>query len=222
MTLQIMTNHRLLELIIEIIELWNNQGMASMSSKDLAHEIQLIARMASRDSKAMSELYDLYSGLLYSVVLKITRVQSEAEEVLQDVFVSAWDNAHKFDPKKAKVFTWLMTIARNKAIDRVRSKAYKVQQASSGDEFEKIEAATVSPLNSRMAKENASVIKEALDCLPEEQKKVIQLSYYEGQSQSQVAETLGIPLGTVKTRMRLGMLKLTEELKDRLGDSYAA
>ena len=222
MTLQIMANHRLLEHIVEIIEYWTKQGKTALSNSNLAHEIQLIARMASRDSKAMSELYDLYSGLLYSVVFKITRVQSEAEEVLQDVFVSAWDNAHKFDPKKAKVFTWLMTIARNKAIDRVRSKAYKVQQASSGDEFDKIESATISPLNSQLAKDNASVIKEALNGLPEDQKKVIQLSYYEGQSQSQVAETLGIPLGTVKTRMRLGMMKLTEELKNRLGDNYAA
>lgn len=186
-------------------------------TKDEERDRELMARIKARDASALSELYDHYNRLLFGLILSILKKREEAEDILQEVFTKIWENAEKFDLEKGTVYTWIVTMARNKSIDRLRSKVYKEQKKQSTslddeDVFHPLYSDESDPLENTILSERAKIVHEALNEISEKQRKVLQVSYFSGMSQSEISEEFGIPLGTVKTRMRDGMIKLRELL----------
>ncbi len=187
------------------------------NSEDLA----LLAQVSQKDQKALETLYAKYQRVVYSLVLRIVRDEDEASELLQDVFVQVWQKADLFDQDRGNFNTWLLTLAHNKAINTLRSKAYKKRALENRGDADDIvkwagDAATDTrtPLSEQIADDARTQVLEALRQIPEAQRQALILAYYEGLSQSEIAERLDVPLGTIKTRMRQGMLKLKEILGD--------
>ena len=163
-----------------------------------ASDAALIARIVERDESALAALYDRYAGMLSSVLNRILRDAQAAEEILQDIFYQLWRTAARFDPARGSLPGWLLVIARNRAISRLRR-----HNPVSGEEF--LENTVVLPTNleSNIAQQQLiGKVKSALDNLPIEQRAAIELAYFEGLSHSEIAARTGDPLGTVKTRLR--------------------
>lgn len=157
----------------------------------------------------MEYLYDHYSGALYGAIFRIIKKEEIAEEVLQDVFLKTWDRFDQYDASKGKLFTWLLNVARNQAIDKTRSREIS-QEKKTGDL-----AKVVSRIDSEDYVEQRIEgigVKEILKELPEEQKFVVEYLYLKGYTQSELAEEFSIPLGTVKTRLRMAMQQLRTSL----------
>jgi RNA polymerase sigma-70 factor (ECF subfamily) len=169
-----------------------------------------VNRLQSRDRTALDYLYDHYSGALYGVVSRVIQKEDIAEEVLQDVFLKIWDKIDQYDPSKGKLFTWMLNIARNQAIDKTRSKEISKEQKTRTIEkvVSRIEARE--PVEQRV---DDIGVKDIIKSLPDEQQFVVDYLYFRGYSQSELADEFNIPLGTVKTRLRLAMQSLRETLK---------
>ncbi len=167
-------------------------------------------RVATGDEAAFEALYDRYSGLLYSTIISIIKHPPEAQDVLQEIFVHIWKQAKNFDSERGNVYSWFITITRNRAIDRLRSKGYKVRQYETSDDAEMLEIADphFSPLDAMSIAERQSLIQTALTRIPAEQRDALHLAYFQGYTQVEIADLLQIPLGTIKTRMRQGLIKL--------------
>ena len=180
------------------------------SEETKAKELELIKQIAKKDHKALSELYDLYRSFLFGLIIKIVKKREESEEVLQEVFVQVWDKANTFDYQKGNVYVWLVTLTRNKAIDKIRSKSYRNSNLNSDieDYSMYLEAESVNGLSYTLHNERSKFLQDALNQIPAEQRELLELAYFKGYSQSDLAEKLELPLGTVKTRMRSGMKKL--------------
>jgi RNA polymerase sigma-70 factor (ECF subfamily) len=178
-------------------------------------DAELIELVANGEARALEVLYDRYSRVVYSFALRIVGDPQLAEEILQEVFFRVWQQGSGFQSNRGSLITWLLSITHNLAIDEVRKRNRRPQKADSedpelvlggmADESTDIEQ-EVWLLGVRTA------IVEALDRVPKEQRVVIELAYFRGLTQREIAETLGQPLGTVKTRMRLGLQKLREQL----------
>ncbi|HKK44806.1 MAG TPA: sigma-70 family RNA polymerase sigma factor [Balneolaceae bacterium] len=178
---------------------------------DSDDEIKLMRRIKQRDADALEELYDLYKRLLFGMVVSIVKKREESEDVLQEIFVKIWNKADSFNEERGNVYSWIVTLARNKAIDRIRSKGYKTQQKQSVSIHEPLftlETDKHDPMETTIFSDRAELVKKALGEIPAEQSEVIKIAYYRGMTQSEIAEYLDIPLGTVKTRTRQGMIKL--------------
>jgi RNA polymerase sigma-70 factor (ECF subfamily) len=174
---------------------------------------ELLSRMAGGDESALAAFYDRYRRLVYSLALRVVRTTTEAEEVTADVFWQAWKQAGQYNSGRSKVYTWLMMIARTRAIDRQRS--LKRQEAW----LDVMEERCEGPMEQQIELEDDLCLIEqrrrvmaALDSLPEAQRLVIELAYYEGLSQSEIAARLNQPLGTVKGRIRMAMAHLRDQL----------
>lgn len=180
-------------------------------------EIKLMKRIKARDEEALSELYDLYNRLLFGMIISIVKKREEAEDLLQEVFVKIWQKAHTFNEDKGNAYSWIVTLTRNKAIDRIRSKGYKTQQKATQDvdapEFT-LEGDAFDPLETTIFSDRAELVRNALMEIPESQCEVLKIAYYRGMTQTEISEHLDIPLGTVKTRMRQGMIKLKDILEE--------
>jgi RNA polymerase sigma factor (sigma-70 family) len=168
-------------------------------------EPELIARLIKKDQSALDYLYDHYSGALYGVVFRILRKEETAEEVLQDIFLKVWDKIESYDPSKGKLFTWMINIARNQAIDKTRSK--EVSKGRKTDDIDYLVNKIDIQEHSQLAVD-AIGLKEVLLKLSEDQQFIVTQLYLKGYTQSEVAEEFDIPLGTVKTRLRLAMIEL--------------
>lgn len=186
------------------------------NGRNASEEANLVAMIAKKDQQALSRLYDLYAKLLFSLIYKVVGKQETAEDILQEIFVMVWEKAAMFDPSKGSVYTWLAAMSRNKSIDYLRSKANKNQKkhVSEADEhiFPILESEGMNPLDATIQNERSTMVRQALDGLPEEQKTIIAIAYFKGYTQSEIAEEFNLPLGTVKTRMRQGMIKLKDLL----------
>jgi RNA polymerase sigma-70 factor (ECF subfamily) len=181
---------------------------------------ELMERLDSRDLAAFEALYDRYGDLVYSVSLRVVGDTYVAEDVTQDVFMRVWRRPEQFDPRRGKLVTWLLSVARNRSIDHRRSQSRRLRHESlpsveeeedvlpSADERDDPALATV------LADDRAAV-RRALEVLPQEQKLAITLAYFGGLTQQEIANKLGQPLGTVKTRIRLGMQKMRVALQPR-------
>ena len=171
---------------------------------------ELIERLRRRDPDAMSDLYDRYSRIVYSVILRVVRNASVAEELAQETFLRAWNRAGDFDSARGKLVPWLLTIARNRAIDYLRSTAG--QQQSNTFELVSSERVTlfVNTEDRMLDLEQARRIRAAFSQLNKNQREVLELAYFEGLSQSEMAEKLGQPLGTIKTWVRTALTNLRE------------
>jgi RNA polymerase sigma-70 factor (ECF subfamily) len=180
--------------------------------------IRLIADR--RDDDALSALYDRYSRLVYSVALQLLGDPGRAEEVTLDVFTRVWEKSGIYDSARAKVQTWIVSMARNRAIDLLRRADARLDDYSVdlADVAYRLEADSDTPEQAVVKGLQASRVRAALTELPDEQQRVVLLAYYRGYTQRQIAEELGLPLGTVKTRVRLAMEKLRVLLAEEQTD----
>ena len=176
----------------------------------------LIGRVAEGDQSALTTLYDATSRLVFGLILRVVVDRSTAEEVLLDVYTQVWRQASTYDIKRGAPLAWLMTIARTRSIDRLRSGKHEHQNRESLDAIGEITSSTASPEADSVTAERRQLVRAALDTVSAEQREVIELAYYAGLSHSEIALKLGQPLGTVKTRTRLGMMKLRDMLRPAL------
>jgi RNA polymerase sigma-70 factor, ECF subfamily len=188
----------------------------SNASVDLA----LLQRIVARDERAVAELYDRHSRLVFSVIRRILRSQSDAEDVLQDTFVRVWSRADTYDASLGSPSTWLTRIARNRAVDRLRAQRTRADvdgPAPDTKESGEIRMA-VAAVSDRpdVRTEDAAVttaLRGAVARLPESQRVLIEAAYFEGYTHQELAARMGVPLGTVKTRIRAGLTALRGQLE---------
>jgi RNA polymerase sigma-70 factor (ECF subfamily) len=177
-------------------------------------QVQLLRRIAAHDREALADFYDQVAGPLFSTATRILGDAHEAEEVVQDVFVQIWDKAGTFDAALGSPFTWAMRITRNRSIDRLRSRQRRTKLATQF--LENFEITTNGSAASELGEEAVVQIRSTISSLPVDQRRVIEMAFFGGQTHAEIAEKLGEPLGTVKARIRRGMLKLRESLQGYL------
>lgn len=177
-------------------------------------DVELLHAVARGDEVALARLYDQYRVILFGLLVRILGSREEAEDILQDVFVQVWKRARDFDEKRGKPFTWLVTLTRSRAIDRLRLLGARNRLAESVAKGQPEDVSDA--LSDTIQSGQRSIVQQALAELPAEQKEALVLAYYEGLTQSEIASQLGTPLGTVKTRMRSGMTKLRDLLGSQL------
>ena len=178
--------------------------LTSLEPKTTYSEQELVALLNQQDNDAFNYLYDHYSGALFTIVNQIVPDKDTASDVLQEVFVNIWKKIDSYDVAKGRLFTWMLNIARNAAIDKVRSKGYRDNQRTQS---------IVDGENAGMSISSNPVVndvglKKVLTTLNEEYRKLIDLSYFQGFTHEEIAKMLGIPLGTVKTRIRTAISQL--------------
>lgn len=166
-------------------------------------DAELLQALQAHDEGAFGYLYDAYSKALYGVILQVIPQPETAEDVLQEVFVRIWQNIGAYDPQKARLYTWMLNIARNAAIDRLRSKDFNKSTKTA----ELKEHVYEEREGSAGAVEDVG-LKKVLNALPTESRRLLELSYFQGYTQEEIARLLGIPLGTVKTRIRTTIMHL--------------
>ena len=173
---------------------------------------QLIAQTAQGDQAALAMLYDRTSPHVFGLVLKILNNHESAEEVTLDVYTQVWRQAHTYDHTRGAPGAWLMTLARTRAIDRFRAGAIERGRIASLDAAQFFASDDATPEQDVQGQERRRYVQQALATLSPEQRQAIALAYFYGLSQSEIADELQLPLGTVKTRIRLGMVKLRDAL----------
>ena len=171
-------------------------------------DIALIERIVAREADAVGELYDRHNRLLFGLILRILRHRSEAEEVLQEVFVLVWTRAETYNVALGSPAAWLVRIARNRAIDRLRANAVRLRAVESAPAAANVD----NPEAQATASEQQRVVARALESLPADQRTLIEEAYFLGMTQSELADKFKLPLGTVKTRIRAGMQALRQQL----------
>jgi RNA polymerase sigma-70 factor, ECF subfamily len=178
---------------------------------------ELMPWIGRRDAEAFEVFYDRHGGVAFSLAYRILGDRGAAEDCIQEAFISIWRSGGRFDPTRGSVRSWTLSIVRNRAIDALRSKAGKAPKLTFDDD-EILESRPAGELTDEeaMRLETATEVRGALSQLPDEQSKVIQLAYFGGFSQSEIAAMLSVPLGTVKGRMRLGLEKIRGELAEGL------
>lgn len=186
----------------------------SLAMLSPADEAALLDRIRRRDPQAAADLYSRFGRLVFSVTLRISQNRETAEDLTQEVFLRVWNRAAQYDRKRGELGSWILTIARHIAIDHVRSAASRAQRSETpfpdAREHVQLSALTTDP----ELLERARRVRQALHRLDEKQRQVIQLAYFEGLSQSEMADRLGQPLGTVKTWTRAALKLLREELAE--------
>jgi RNA polymerase sigma-70 factor (ECF subfamily) len=188
----------------------HNAAEAQSSGPDFA---ALIGKVAEGDQQALATLYDGTSKLVFGLVLRILGDRSVAEEVLFDVYTQVWRQAARYDPSRGGPLGWITTIARSRAIDRLRSDKPLQQEDELSDTTASRETSAASPETNAALAEMREIVRAALAHLSPEQREIIELAYYSGMTQTEIAAHLSLPLGTVKTRTRLAMMKLRDALK---------
>ena len=192
--------------------------MESDSSSELANEILLRQKIAQGDKRAFAEFYDRFSGVLFAAALRVLNNREATEDVIQDVFIQIWEKAPLYDATRGKPLTWAMTLTRNKAIDRLRSLQ---RRARLHDDAGK-EAATTEQFDGHSAlddvenTERGAIVRAAFEKLSEEQRQALEMAFFGGLTHTEIAGHLGEPVGTIKARIRRGMMKLRDVLASRL------
>jgi RNA polymerase sigma-70 factor (ECF subfamily) len=178
-------------------------------------DVSLLRRMATGDEQALGALYDRWHAVVHGVVARMLRQPDDVEDVVEEAFWQAWRQASRFDPTRGAVHTWLLTIARSRALDRVRSLRRRREDPLEGDDGQAMAqpAAEGDPGLDAEAAELRTLVVAAMAELPSEQREALELGYFGGLSQTEIAERTGQPLGTVKTRMRLALQKLRSQLQ---------
>jgi RNA polymerase sigma-70 factor, ECF subfamily len=175
---------------------------------------QLIEAIAVQDADALASLYDRYKIVLFSIIIRFLNNREEAEDVLQETFLQIWQKAKNFDENRGRGFTWLVTLSRGRAIDRLRSLA--VRQRTAVESLNAKSEAIANIEDQTMIKQQRLAIANILNELPKDQRTVLLLAYFEGFTQTEIAAKLDSPLGTVKTRMRKATIKLRENFGESL------
>jgi len=177
-------------------------------------DLELLQAIARRDEYALGSLYDRYRLILFGLLMRILSSREEAEDVLQEVFLQVWRRARDFDELRGRPFTWLVTLTRSRGIDRLRLLGARQRLAAAArvDKAEDVSDA----VKDAFLSEQRQIVARALAELSEDQRRILMLAYFDGLTQSEIASQFDIPLGTVKTRMRSGMIKLREVLGKQL------
>ena len=185
-----------------------------------AADAELLTRLAAGDRTAFAEIYDKFSGPLYAVAYRVLHDPAEAEDVLHDVFLTVWAKAGEFEARRGQALAWLLTLTRNRAIDRVRLRKRRAEILGEAAPADLGYADHTGPgLDSSgqlWLKERAATVRTAVAALPAEQRQVLELAFFSGLTQQQIAGHTGEPLGTIKARIRRSLLKLREALSSRL------
>jgi RNA polymerase sigma-70 factor (ECF subfamily) len=183
-----------------------------------ADDVALMRLMVEADETALGALYDRWVRSLYSLVLHLLKDPDEAEDVVEETFWQAWRKADSYEPSRGAVSTWLLTIGRRKALDRLRARKRSREDLVGDDRsLADLPSSAPDPSIDVEGAELRESVRLALNDLPSEQREVLELGYFNGLSQSEIADVTGQPLGTVKTRMRLAMQKLREPLSMHRG-----
>jgi RNA polymerase sigma-70 factor (ECF subfamily) len=191
-------------------------ALRQKKAERLADE-ELMPLVSDRDPEAFEVLYDRHGGAAYSLAYRVVGDRAAAEEVTQEAFISVWRSGARFDSARGSVRSWLLSVVRNRAIDFLRSRAGKAPKLNFDDEtaLEQRPAAERTEAEA-LRHETAAELRGALGKLPGEQSQVIELAYFGGFSHSEISQILGLPMGTVKGRMRLGLEKIRGELAEGL------
>jgi RNA polymerase sigma-70 factor (ECF subfamily) len=184
----------------------------SISQRNIDREQEIIRLLGLRDDRAVSMLYQHYSGALYGIIARMIPAKEVAEEVLQDTFVKIWDNAEKYDSAKGRLFTWLAQITRNAALDRVRSAGYRRNQKT--DVLEPAVSNSVKMAEDMQIEDEG--LRKVVAKMDGKYRMLIDYAYFQGYTQSEIAEELNMPLGTVKTRLRSAINGLRQILKNEI------
>jgi len=182
--------------------------MAVRAAED---DTNLVARMQGRDPRALAELYDRYGRVVYALILRVVRDTGIAEDLVQETFLRVWNRVHGFDAQKGSIGPWLLAVARNRAIDYLRSAGGRERNSVEYEETDH-PALYTDMEKDILASDKARVVKSAMDKLSPNQRQVIEMAYFEGLSQTEMAERMGQPLGTVKTWVRSALKSLRDEL----------
>jgi len=181
-----------------------------------AEDAAAVARLAGGDEDALSVLYDRYSGMLMALVQRIVRDPADSEEIVQRVFMQAWKQADRYDPTRSSVSTWLVLIGRSRAIDLIRSRKVKDRTLEAVKQERKGQYTSNEGGERVWLQERREKLQGAMDDLPPEQREILEMAFFRGMTQREIAETTGIPLGTVKTRSLLAMKKMRVALRDEV------
>jgi RNA polymerase sigma-70 factor (ECF subfamily) len=183
---------------------------AGLSALAAVVATQLAARIAAGDASALRSAYDQYAGRVLALSLRILRSRAEAEDVVQDTFLEVWRRASEFDGERGELSAWIMAMARSRSIDRVRRARVRARFAQ-GSQAEP--SMTAPPDDEAAQQQDGAKVRGVMETLPPEQRRALELAYFDGLTQQQIAERTGIPLGTVKTRLRLALEKLSSQLE---------
>lgn len=188
---------------------------SSHAQAESAEHAALVQRLQLGDRDALARLYDLLAKPLYSLALRITGDTTEAQDIVHDTFLQLWNKARSFDPARGSVFSWTATFVRNRAIDRIRTRRRRQELLAehAGQAPATTSSDSADPL---WLREKAAAVRAALASLAPDQKAALELAYFEGLTQQEIAERLNEPLGTIKARIRRGLLKLRDSLPARL------
>ena len=186
--------------------------------QQLAAEIALLRRIAQGDHASLGELYDRFSGVLFSVAYRVLNNREATEDVLQDVFVQIWEKAPSYDPARGKPMTWAVTLTRNKSIDRLRSTQRRNRLQ---DDIER-ESQSLEQFDDRssfevvVSGEAGALVRPAIAKLSKDQREAIELAFFSSMTQTEIAARLKVPLGTVKARIRRGMMRMRDVISPEL------
>ena len=188
--------------------------LTETSALDLTDE-QLMTMLQQRDPSALEYLYDRHSAIVKSLAMKVVHNEAEAEDLLQEIFMEIWNRAAGYDSSKGKPLGWIVTLARRRAIDRLRKcQSHCRAEDRLRDEVEQQpESWTTDPEEDFVMADSRETLRQLLKTLPEAQQQAIELAFYQGMSQREIAAHTGIPLGTIKTRLELGLRKLYDSVR---------
>ena len=190
----------------------NHSPVKSLDDKELVRAV------VDKDSAAIAELFDRYSGMLTALSLRILSDRADVEEILQETFLQVWNQAARYDSRRSSVSTWLVLIARSRSIDRLRSRQVKLRTATAARQENPDMHTSPEGVGNVLMQERRRRLQEEMAKLPQEQRQVLELAFYGGMTQSEIAEQTRIPLGTVKTRTLLAMKKLKVALREEIGE----
>ncbi|HBY62899.1 MAG TPA: hypothetical protein DEH78_24010 [Solibacterales bacterium] len=185
---------------------------AAIRTERSEHWAPWIAEIAAGDESALARLYDATSTLVYSLALRVVGNPADAEEVAADVYSQVWRSAGSYDPARSSVLGWLVMMTRSRAIDRVRARTERARRETGLESPFEFRDPRPAPEDLYSFGQRGRMVRGALSALPQEQRELIELSFFQGLSHAEVAERKTLPLGTVKTRIRLGITKLRDLL----------
>lgn len=178
----------------------------------------LVRAIVDREQDAVGELYDRYASMLKALAFRVLGNSQDAEEILQETFLQVWNQAARYDPKRSSVSTWLVLITRSRAIDRLRSRQVQTRTVTAAQQESPTLHTSPAGVSNVLLHERRQRLGQEMSKLPPEQREVLEMAFYGGSTQSEIAARTGIPLGTVKTRTLLAMKKLRAALREEIGD----
>ncbi|MFP5287783.1 MAG: sigma-70 family RNA polymerase sigma factor [Thermoanaerobaculia bacterium] len=193
-----------------------NPSATQTTALSSLNDFALLRQVMERQPEALAELYDRYSSTLLALARRVLGSLEDSEEVLQEVFVHVWNNADRYDAARSSVSTWLVLITRSRAIDRLRNRKVVERTHESAQQTEPAEHASPEGPEAVFIHERRERVGRELANLPPEQRQILEMAFYEGLSQSEIAARADLPLGTVKTRTLLAMKKLRSALRDEI------